>query len=67
MEMFATLEEAEAIAQERCSQSRDKAVRLLQYEVREGGEAGERVDRSEVLIANCDGSFILQEGSEDGS
>ena len=39
LSLFATVEEAEAIAEERSSQARDKAVRLLQYGVREGREA----------------------------
>ena len=37
--LFGTLEEAEAIAEARRSQVRDKVVRLLQDEVREGREA----------------------------
>jgi len=41
LRLFATLEEAEAIAEEKRSQVRDKVVRLLQDEVREGREAGE--------------------------
>ncbi len=41
IELFCTLEEAEAIAEEKRSQVRDKVVRLLQYEVRERREAGE--------------------------
>jgi len=39
--LFGTLEEAEAIAEERRSQVRDRVVRLLQDEVREGREASE--------------------------
>ena len=39
--LFGTLEEAEAIAKERSSRVRDRAVRLLQDEVREGREASE--------------------------
>ena len=39
--LFATLEEAEAIAEEKRSQVRDRVVRLLQDEVREGREASE--------------------------
>ena len=35
-------------------------VRFLQYEVREGGEAGEVVVIPKAFIANCNGSFILQ-------
>jgi len=34
-----TLEEAEAMAEKRALEARDKAVRFLQYEVREGREA----------------------------
>ena len=37
--LFCTLEEAEAIAEEKRSQVRDKVVRLLQCEAREGHEA----------------------------
>jgi len=43
-------------------------VRLLQYEVREGREAGEVVVIPKAFIANRNSSFILQEvfgGSED--
>ena len=39
--LFCSLEEAEAIAEEKRSQVRDKVVRLLQYGVREGREASE--------------------------
>ena len=39
--LFATLEEAEAIAEEKRSQVRDKVVRLLQDGVRERREASE--------------------------
>ncbi len=35
-------------------------VRELQYEVREGGEAGEVVVLPKAFIAICNGSFILQ-------
>ena len=35
-------------------------VRFLQYEVREGREAGEVVVLPNAFIANCNGSFILQ-------
>ncbi len=45
--LFGTLEEAEAIAEEKCSQVRDRVVRLLQYEVREGREASEAGDRTQ--------------------
>ena len=38
-----TLEEVEAIAEARALEARDKAVRLLQYEVREGRETSEAV------------------------
>ncbi len=41
-------------------------VRFLQYEVREGGEAGELVMRPIVFIANRDSSFILQESVDGG-
>ena len=33
---------------------------FLQYEVREGGEAGEVVVIPKAFIANCNGPFILQ-------
>ena len=36
------------------------AVRFLQYEVREGREAGEAVVIPKAFIANCNGPFILQ-------
>ena len=36
LKLFGTLQEAEAIAEERSSQVRDKVVRLLQSEGREG-------------------------------
>ena len=36
-------------------------VRLLQYEVREGSEAGEAVVVPQAFIANCNSSFILLE------
>jgi len=42
--LFGTLEEAEAIAAKEHSRVRDKVVRLLQYEVREGHEASEAGD-----------------------
>ena len=35
-------------------------VQFLQYEVREGREAGEVVVLPKAFIANCNGSFILQ-------
>ena len=35
-------------------------ARLLQYEVREGREAGELVVLPKAFIANCNGPFILQ-------
>ncbi len=41
--------------------SGDKVVRILQYEVREGREAGEVVVIPQAFIANCNSSFILQE------
>ncbi len=37
-----------------------KVVRMLQYGVREGGEAGEVVCILEPFIADCNQSFILQ-------
>ncbi len=37
-------------------------ARILQYEVREGGEAGEVVVLPNAFIANRDSSFILLEG-----
>ena len=43
LDIFGTLEEAEAIAMAKSSRVRDKAVRLLQYEVREGREATEAI------------------------
>ena len=42
-------------------QSGTGLVRLLQYEVREGREAGEVVVIPKAFIANRDSSFILQE------
>ncbi len=36
-------------------------VSILQYEVREGGEAGEVVVLPKAFIANCNSSFILLE------
>jgi len=44
LELFLTVEEAEALAEKRALQARDRAVRLLQYEVREGREAKEAGD-----------------------
>ena len=41
--------------------SRDQVVRFLQYEVREGREAGEVVVVPSAFIANRDSSFILLE------
>ena len=38
----------------------EKAVRELQYEVREGREAGEAVVLVSAFIADCNSSFILQ-------
>ena len=37
-----------------------KLAQFLQYEVREGREAGEAVVLPQAFIANCNGSFILQ-------
>jgi len=54
-----TLEEAEAIAEERCSQVRDRAVSFLQYGVRERREASEDGDTCQLVIANRNGSVIL--------
>jgi len=41
-------------------------VRFLQYEVREGGEAGERCLRPVAFIADRNQSFILQGGDHGG-
>ena len=49
LEMFCTLEEAEAIAEEKRSQVRDQVVRLLQVEQSEGREASEAGDLSVSL------------------
>ena len=35
-------------------------ARFLQYEVREGGEAGEVVVIPKAFIADCNGPFILR-------
>jgi len=43
----------------------DQPVRVLQYEVREGGEAGEVVVLPKAFIANRNGSLILQLGGCD--
>ena len=45
-----------------------EVVRHLQYEVREGGEAGEVVVIPKAFIANCNQSFLLLvvEEDEDG-
>ncbi len=40
--------------------SGDKVVHYLQYEVREGREAGEVVVLPKAFLANCNGSFILR-------
>ena len=45
---------------------RDQVVRSLQYEVREGREAGEVVVIPAAFIANRNSSFILQEVFNDG-
>jgi len=42
-------------------ESGDRAVRVLQYEVREGREADEVIVIPSAFIANRDSSFILQE------
>jgi len=42
-------------------------VQLLQYEVREGREAGEVVVIPKAFIANCNSSFILHVGDGNGS
>ncbi len=52
LQLFCTLEEAEAMAEKSALEARDKAVRLLQYGVREGDvrpmrpELEHRVDSS---------------------
>ncbi len=46
----------------------DRLVRILQYEVREGREAGELVILPKAFIANCNQTCILRlEGFSDGS
>ena len=59
--MRRTLEEAEAIAKMKSSRVRDQVVRLLQYEVRGRREASEDGESLVALIANRNGSVILQE------
>jgi len=48
--------------QDETGQGGTQQVRLLQYEVREGREAGEVVVIPKAFIANCNSSFILQLG-----
>ena len=59
--MRRTLEEAEAIAKKKSSRVRDQVVCLLQYGVRERREASEDGESLLVLIANRNGSVIMQE------
>jgi len=55
------------IALAQALRSGDNAVRELQYEVREGREAGEVVVLPKAFIANRNGSFILRlRGVTDG-
>ena len=52
--------EADVKVVEMDSQAWDKAVRFLQYEVRERREAGEPCCEVVAGIANCNGSCLLR-------
>jgi len=59
--------EAEARDDAFDSEAPDQVVRFLQYEVREGREAGEVVVLPKAFIANCNQTCILRlEGFSDG-
>ena len=58
---FSTLQQSEAMAEAKSSLVRDRVVRLLQGRAVRGREAGEAGDPGVLVIANCNGSLIMQE------